>query len=75
MCCSTPTGTVTFEDSDGTVLGSGPVTLSGGTASLTVPNLSSGTHVIAVLYSGDTLYQPNTETGAPTVTVAVISAR
>lgn len=61
---TTPTGTVTFEDSDGTVLGSGPVTLSGGTASLTVPNLGSGQHVIALLYSGDTLYQPNTATGA-----------
>jgi hypothetical protein len=61
---TTPTGTVTFEDSDGTVLGSGPVTLSGGTASLTVPNLGSGRHVIAVLYSGDILYQPNTGTGA-----------
>lgn len=61
---TTPTGTVTFEDSDGTVLGSGPVTLSGGTASLTVPNLGSGNHQITVLYSGDVLYQPNTETGA-----------
>jgi adhesin/invasin len=61
---TTPTGTVTFEDSDGTVLGSGPVALSGGTASLTVPNLGSGRHVIAVLYSGDVLYQPNTGTGA-----------
>jgi hypothetical protein len=60
---TTPTGTVTFEDSDGTVLGSGPVALSGGTASLTIPNLGSGSHVITVLYSGDALYQPNTASG------------
>ena len=60
---TTPTGTVTFEDTDGTVLGSGPVTLSGGTASITVPNFGSGPHVITVLYSGDVLYQPNTSSG------------
>ncbi len=59
---TTPTGTVTFEDTDGTLLG-GPVALSGGTASITVPSLSSGRHVITVLYSGDYLYQPNTNTG------------
>lgn len=57
---TTPTGTVTFEDSDGTMLGS--ATLSGGTASLTVPNLASGRHQITVLYSGDVLYRPNTNT-------------
>ena len=55
-------GTVTFEDTDGTMLGR--PALSGGTASLTVPSLSSGRHVITVLYSGDNLYQPNqTPTG------------
>ena len=57
---TTPTGTVTFEDSDGTMLGS--AALSGGTASLTVPNLGSGRHQITVLYSGDVLYRPNTNT-------------
>lgn len=57
---TTPTGTVTFEDSDGTMLGSVP--LSGGTAALTVPNLNSGRHQITVLYSGDSLYWPNTNT-------------
>ena len=56
-----PTGTVIFEDTNGTVLGSG--TLSGGTASITVPSLGSGQHVITVLYSGDVLYQPNTDSG------------
>ncbi|MFZ0519084.1 MAG: FG-GAP-like repeat-containing protein [Acidobacteriaceae bacterium] len=58
---ATPSGTVTFEDTEGTVLGSS--TLSGGKATLTVPSLSSGRHVITVLYSGDTLFQPNTMSG------------
>jgi hypothetical protein len=57
---TTPTGTATFEDSDGTTLGSAP--LRGGTATITVPNLSSGRHQITVLYSGDSLYSPNTNT-------------
>ena len=58
---ATPSGTVTFEDTNGAMLGSAP--LSGGTASLTVPSLGSGRHVITVLYSGDTLFQPNTMSG------------
>jgi hypothetical protein len=58
---ATPSGTVTFEDTNGAVLGSG--TLSGGTASVTVPNLGTGSHVITVLYSGNALFQPNTTTG------------
>lgn len=58
---ASPSGTVTFEDTDGAVLGS--ATLSGGTATLTVPSLGSGLHVITVLYSGDTLFQPNTMSG------------
>jgi hypothetical protein len=56
-----PSGTVTFEDTGGAVLGS--IALSGGTASLTVPSLGTGRHVITVLYSGDTLFQPNTMSG------------
>ena len=67
---ATPTGTVTFEDSDGTILGS--TALSGGTASLTVPNLGSGQHVITALYSGDSLFQPNTMSGF-TVRVSGVS--
>ncbi|MHB1938239.1 MAG: FG-GAP-like repeat-containing protein [Acidobacteriaceae bacterium] len=58
---ATPTGTVAFEDTDGTKLGS--ATLSGGTASITAPSLQSGRHVITVLYSGDVLFQPNTASG------------
>ena len=60
---TTPTGKVIFEDTNGAVLGGGPVPLSGGTASVTVPNVGSGTQQITVLYSGDVLYQPNTATG------------
>ena len=58
---ATPSGTATFEDTNGAVLGTS--TLSGGTATLTVPSLGSGRHVITVLYSGDSLYQPNTMSG------------
>lgn len=60
---TTPTGSVTFEDSNGAVLGGGPVTLISGTAFVIVPSLGSGSHQITVLYSGDVLYQPNTVTG------------
>ncbi len=59
-----PTGSVIFEDTDvGIPLGNGPVALSSGTASLTLPNLGSGHHQITELYSGDMLYQPSTATG------------
>jgi Bacterial Ig-like domain (group 3)/FG-GAP-like repeat len=58
---ATPSGTVTFEDTNGTMLGS--ATLAGGTASLTVPSLGTGEHIITVLYSGNTLFQPNTMSG------------
>ena len=58
---TTPTGSVIFEDTDGTP--SPVVPLSGGTGSLAVSNLGSGLHHIAVLYSGDRLYQPYTATG------------
>lgn len=60
---TSPSGTVTFKDTDGTVLGTGPVALSGGTASITIPSLGSGRHLITALYSGDVLYQPFTATG------------
>lgn len=61
---TSPTGSIIFEDGpSGTVLGSGPVPVSGGTATLTVPPMSSGRHLITLLYSGDTLYQPLTAAG------------
>jgi FG-GAP-like repeat/Bacterial Ig-like domain (group 3) len=58
---TTATGSVIFEDTDGTP--SGAIPLSSGSASLTVANPGSGPHQITVLYSGDTLYQPYTKTG------------
>jgi ELWxxDGT repeat protein len=45
----TPTGTVTFWDSD-TFLGTAP--LSGGTASVSVSSLALGSHAITAVYSG-----------------------
>ena len=67
----TPTGALTFEDTNGTPLGSGPVPLSGASASLDLMNLGSGTHTITALYSGDTNYQPATQVaGNLVVTVA-----
>src|SRR5581483_2478961 len=48
-----PTGTITFKDG-ATVLNS--VTLSNGTASLNVSNLTAGTHVISAIYSGNSAF-------------------
>ncbi len=49
-----PSGTVTFTD-NGTPIGMAPLVTTGstGTATLTVPNLSTGTHAIGALYGGD----------------------
>jgi hypothetical protein len=55
---TTPTGSVIFQDSDGSSTAAIP--LSGGSASFTTSVLGVGTHRITVLYSGDNLYQPNT---------------
>lgn len=49
---SAATGTVTFT-LDGDVVG-GPVALSGGTASVDLPAMARGTHVVVATYSGDT---------------------
>jgi hypothetical protein len=62
-----PTGSVIFEDSDGTP--SPAIPLSGGTATLTVSNLGTGTHRFTALYSGDTLYRPNTAVSTQTIRV------
>ncbi len=66
---TTPTGSVIFEDINGTP--SPAVPLSGGTASFTFSNIGTGTHRFTALYSGDTLYQPNTATSAQSVVVNV----
>ncbi len=63
----TPTGSVIFEDSDGTQRPAVP--LSGGTATLTVSGLSTGTHQFTALYSGDQFFQPNTAVSATSVVV------
>ncbi|RNL65217.1 hypothetical protein EFK50_04435 [Nocardioides marmoriginsengisoli] len=69
-----PTGTVTFKEGS-TVLGTAPVTT--GQASLAVPGLSSGTHAVKAVYSGDVSFAASTSaaydqviTKAPTTIVA-----
>jgi hypothetical protein len=57
---TTPTGSIIFEDTNGTVLGTALSTLNNGAASLTLQNMGSGQHVITTLYSGDSNYQPTT---------------
>jgi hypothetical protein len=53
------TGTVTFED-NGSPIGSEPVTLVDGVATLPVSNLALGSHPITVVYSGDSTYGVST---------------
>ncbi len=48
-----PSGTVTFTDEDGNVLGSGPVDLVDGAASLQISSLDADLHFIMATYSGD----------------------
>ena len=71
---TTPTGNLVFEDTNGMIFPGGPSTLNGGTGSLAVQSLGSGTHTITALYSGDARYQPRTGTG-PGYTVTVGGAR
>ena len=54
----TPTGTVTFKD--GTTTLGNPVTLSKGTASFTTSTLTTGSHSITAVYSGDSTYAAST---------------
>ncbi|MBL1119157.1 Ig-like domain repeat protein [Streptomyces sp. 110] len=53
----TPTGTVTFVITGGPTLTG---TLSGGTTSVTAPNLSVGAHAVLGNYNGDTNFSPST---------------
>jgi hypothetical protein len=48
----TPTGTVSFTD-NGNPMGSGPITLVNGSASISTSTLTPGTHSIGATYSGD----------------------
>jgi hypothetical protein len=63
-----PTGTVTFED-NGNPLSTTPSSLSGSTASLSLPNgLGVGSHSITAVYSGDSNFTGSTSnTLSPTV--------
>ena len=69
---NTPTGSVIFENSAGSPLGTGPYPLnSGGVASYDVGHLGSGSYLFTSLYSGDSSYQPTAASGAAfAVTVA-----
>lgn len=68
---TTPTGEVVFEDTNGTPMSNAPVPLSSGTASVTLQNIGSGTHIISALYSGDVNFQPFTVVnGSAPVTVS-----
>ncbi|HVL67081.1 MAG TPA: Ig-like domain repeat protein, partial [Vicinamibacterales bacterium] len=49
-----PTGTVQFRD--GAAAMGAPVTLAGGSASLTLATLSGGSHAITAVYSGDSVF-------------------
>ena len=64
----TPTGTVQFADDDGTPI-LGPVSLSGGTASLSVP-AAAGSYRVHATYSGDVHFLGNSTTVDQTVNKA-----
>jgi hypothetical protein len=68
------TGNVTFFDGT-TSLGTGNLTVSGGTgtASLTVPSLAVGAHSITARYNGDTNYTASSS-AAQTITVSQITS-
>jgi subtilase family serine protease len=64
-----PTGTVTFT-LDGTTVGTDPVMAgSPSTASITIPSLAPGPHVLQGMYSGDTYFGSSTS-AAVAITVA-----
>jgi hypothetical protein len=69
---SAATGTVIFEDASNgdAALGSGPVALSGGIATLAVSSLSIGTHLIIAVYSGDSAYTGSTSSAVSQSVVA-----
>jgi hypothetical protein len=64
----TPTGTVSFKDFSTTL---GTASVESGVASITVSNLSVGTHSISMVYSGDSNFNPHT---APPITQRVTQA-
>jgi hypothetical protein len=62
-----PTGTVTFTI-DG--VAQPPVALVGGVATLTVENLSVGTHTVVASYSGDGTHAASTSSAFPQIVLA-----
>lgn len=64
----TPTGTVSFYDGSTLLNSTGATLSSSGVATLAIATLSSGTHNITAVYSGDTNYQSSTST-AVTITL------
>ncbi len=65
----TPTGTVSFYDGS-TLLNT--ATLSAGVATYSTTTLSSGSHTITAVYSGDTNFTASSTTSATTITVAAL---
>ncbi len=59
---TTPTGTVSFTSSTGTVLGT--ATLVNGTGSITLTTLNGGNLTVSAVYSGDATYAPSTSPSA-----------
>ena len=75
----TPTGTAQFRDGATTITGCGSVTLGGGSAQCTTSALSTGSHSVTAVYSGDSTYEGATSSAvthtvnplpAPTVALA-----
>jgi hypothetical protein len=66
----TPTGTITFLDSQ---MSLGSATLSAGSGQFTATNLSTGTHLVTSTYSGDANFNASTSS-ATTITVAAAPA-
>ncbi len=64
------TGTVTFTDENGNVLGGGAVTLVDGVASVSVSSLAVGAHTITAAYSGDGNYPAGSTDLAQSVSMA-----
>jgi len=62
---SSVTGTITFKDGANTI--GSPVTVSNGTASLSVTTLTVGTHSITAVYSGDNNYSTSTSASVSVV--------
>lgn len=68
---ASPSGTVTISDATG-VVGTG--TLSSGSASIVISNLSVGPHALIASYGGDSSYAASASSPAVNVTIAAVAA-